>query len=320
MQITCKCDKNANDNCFTDKKEVEKEYHMFETVLHSLIHVIEHTVVDNMKLLPFLFLTYLLMEFLEHKTGKQVRDKIKNAGKFGPIWGGVLGVMPQCGFSAAASSLYAGRVITVGTLLAIFLSTSDEMLPIMLSESVPLSSILKILGVKVVIACISGLVIEMIYLNVMKKKEKDMDIHVVCEEEHCHCEDGIFLSALKHTIRIFVYILIIAGILHLVIEGIGEDTLAGVLTNVPVLGEVVAALVGLIPNCASSVVITELYLGGVIGAGAMMSGLLVNAGVGLLVLFRLNRNWKQNLGIIAALYSVGVFWGIIIEVLGITFI
>ena len=288
--------------------------------MHTLIHTVEHTVVDNIKLLPFLFLTYLLMEALEHKTGKQVRDKIKNAGKFGPLWGGILGVVPQCGFSAAASSLYAGRVITVGTLLAIFLSTSDEMLPILLSESVPLASIVKILAVKVVIACVSGFVIELIYLNLMKKKEKDMDIHVVCEEEHCHCEDGIFLSAFKHTIRIFVYILVIAGILHLIIEGIGEDTLAGVFTNAPILGEAVAALVGLIPNCASSVVITELYLGGIIGAGAMMSGLLVNAGVGLLVLFRLNRDQKQNIGIIAVLYSVGVFWGIVIELLGITFI
>lgn len=293
---------------------------MFEKVMHTLIHTVEHTVEDNIKLLPFLFLTYLFMEALEHKTGKQVRDKIKNAGKFGPLWGGILGVVPQCGFSAAASSLYAGRVITVGTLLAIFLSTSDEMLPILLSESVPLASIVKILAVKVVIACVSGFVIEMIYLNLMKKKEKDMDIHVVCEEEHCHCEDGIFLSAFKHTIRIFVYILVIAGILHLIIEGIGEDTLASVFTNVPILGEAVAALVGLIPNCASSVVITELYLGGIIGAGAMMSGLLVNAGVGLLVLFRLNRDQKQNIGIIAVLYSVGVFWGIVIELLGITFI
>ena len=157
------------------------------------------------------------------------------------------------------------------------------------------------------------------YVNVFKKKEKDMDIHVVCEEEHCSCEDGVLKSALKHTLKIFVYILLITFILTLVIEMIGEDHLAVVFQNIPVVGEMIAALVGLIPNCASSVVITELYLSGIIGAGAMMSGLLVNAGVGLLVLFRLNRNWKQNAGIMAALYGFGVVWGVIIELLGIVF-
>ena len=153
----------------------------------------------------------------------------------------------------------------------------------------------------------------------MKKHEKEMDIHVVCEEEHCSCEDGIFRSAFKHTLKIFAYILIISFLLNVVIGFIGEDTLAGFFTAMPLVGEAVAALVGLIPNCASSVVITELYLGGIIGAGAMMSGLLVNAGVGLLVLFRLNRDWKQNAGIVAALYGLGVFWGVIIRVCGIVF-
>ena len=218
-----------------------------------------------------------------------------------------------------SSGLYAGRVITVGTLLAVFLSTSDEMLPIFISESVAPATIIKILGAKVCIAIVSGFLAELVYVNVFKKKEKDMDIHVVCEEEHCSCEDGVLKSALKHTLKIFVYILLITFILTLVIEMIGEDHLAVVFQNIPVVGEMIAALVGLIPNCASSVVITELYLSGIIGAGAMMSGLLVNAGVGLLVLFRLNRNWKQNAGIMAALYGFGVVWGVIIELLGIAF-
>ena len=249
----------------------------------------------------------------------KVQNKIKNAGKVGPLWGGLLGIMPQCGFSAAASSLYAGRVITVGTLLAVFLSTSDEMLPIFISEAVAPATIVKILAAKVCIAIISGFLAELVYVNVFKKKEKDMDIHVVCEEEHCSCEDGVLKSALKHTLKIFVYILLITFILTLVIEMIGEDHLAVVFQDIPVVGEMIAALVGLIPNCASSVVITELYLSGIIGAGAMMSGLLVNAGVGLLVLFRLNRDWKQNAGIMAALYGFGVVWGVIIELLGIVF-
>lgn len=285
----------------------------------EMIDILEDTLIDNVKLLPFLFVTYLVMEILEHQTGSKVQNRIRTAGKFGPVWGGLLGVIPQCGFSAAASSLYAGRVITVGTLLAIYLSTSDEMLPILISESVPVATILKLLGTKVLIAVVSGLVVEFIYVKVLKRQEKDMDIHVVCEEEHCHCEDGAFVSAVKHTLKIFVYILLISLALNIVIGFIGEDTLASLFSSVPVVGELIAALVGLIPNCASSVVITKLYLDGIIGAGAMMSGLLVNAGVGVLVLIRLNRDIKQNAGIIGALYGIGVCWGIVIELLGIVF-
>ena len=227
--------------------------------------------------------------------------------------------MPQCGFSTAASSLYAGRVITVGTLIAVYLSTSDEMLPIMISEAVPASTIARILIVKVLIAMISGLLIELVLVRVLKKKEKDMDIHTVCEEEHCSCEDGMLVSALRHTIHIFGYILLVTLILNTAIELIGEETLTRFFTGIPVLGEMIAALVGLIPNCASSVVITELYLAGMIGAGAMMAGLLVNAGVGILVLLRLNRNWKQDSRIIGMLYGLGVFWGVVIQAAGIAF-
>ena len=286
---------------------------------HMLWHILEHSVGDTVKLLPFLFLTYLFMEFLEHHTGGKIKGMIQTAGKFGPVWGGTLGVLPQCGFSAAASSLYAGRVITVGTLLAIYLSTSDEMLPILISQSVPVSTIAKILGAKVLIAVISGFFAEWIYVKALGRTEKKMDIHAVCEEEKCHCEDGIFLSACKHTLRIFCYIFLISFVLTGAVEVIGEDALARVFTAVPIVGEAAAALIGLIPNCASSVVITELYLDGIINSGAMMSGLLVNAGVGILVLFRLNRDRKQNLGILAALYGMGVFWGVLIEFLGITF-
>lgn len=277
------------------------------------------TVLDSIKILPFLFFTYLLMEFLEHNTGNKARERIRHAGQFGPLWGGLLGIMPQCGFSTAASSLYAGRVITVGTLLAVFLSTSDEMLPIMISEAVPLPVMAKILAAKAVIAIISGMAVEFFYVKLLKRQEEEMDIHVVCEEEHCRCEDGILKSAVKHTVKILFYILLISLVLNLVIGIIGSDTLESLFVGVPVVGELVAALVGLVPNCASSVVITQLYLDGIIGAGEMMSGLLVNAGVGILVLLRLNRDRKQNAGIIAALYGIGVFWGVVIEWIGITF-
>jgi hypothetical protein len=188
----------------------------------------------------------------------------------------------------------------------------------MISNAVPVMTIVKILGAKALIGVISGVVIDYIYTHMMKKKE-EVDVHKICEEEHCHCEHGVLSSAANHTIKIFVYILLISLVLNIIIGMIGEDTLSGLFMSVPVLGELIAALVGLIPNCASSVVITQLYLDEIISAGAMIAGLLVNAGVGLLVLFRLNRNVKQNIGILSVLYITGVFWGILTELSGIVF-
>ena len=284
-----------------------------------MLEIIMDTLLDSVKLLPFLFLTYLCMELLEHRAGDRLLEKISAVDKAGPFVGAVFGIVPQCGFSAAASSLFAGRVITVGTLLAIYLSTSDEMLPILLSSAVPVTSILKLLGVKMLIAMLSGFLIEVCLHKVLHRAEDDMDIHTVCEEEHCHCEDGVFVSACKHTLRIFVYIIIISLVLNALIHLVGEDTLASVFSNQPLLGQMIAALVGLIPNCASSVVITSLYVDGMIGAGMMMAGLLANAGVGLLVLFRLNRNSRQNLMIVCLLYVLAVIWGLLISLLGIQF-
>ena len=281
--------------------------------------IIIDSVIDSIKLLPFLFLTYLFMEWLEHKTGSAARNRIRTAGKLGPVWGGLLGVIPQCGFSAAASSLFTGRVITVGTLIAVYLSTSDEMFPIMISNAVPAVTIIRILACKAAIGIISGLIVEYIYTHILKKQEGDLDIHEICEEERCNCEHGLISSAATHTLKVFVYIFLISLGLNIIIGLVGEETLAGLFTGAPVIGELIAALVGLIPNCASSVVITQLYLDHIIGAGAMMAGLLVNAGVGLLILFRLNHDRVQNLKIIGTLYGLGVFWGIIIELSGIVF-
>ena len=284
-----------------------------------MTEIIIDSVIDSIKLLPFLFLTYLFMEWLEHKTGSAARNRIRTAGKLGPVWGGLLGVIPQCGFSAAASSLFTGRVITVGTLIAVYLSTSDEMLPIMISNAVPSATIIKILACKAAIGIISGLAAEYVYTHVLKKQEKEIDIHEICEEERCNCEHGLLSSALTHTLHVFVYIFLISLALNIIIGLVGEETLAGLFTGAPIVGELIAALVGLIPNCASSVVITQLYLEHIIGTGAMMAGLLVNAGVGILILFRLNHDRKQNFRIIGLLYGLGVFWGIIIELTGIVF-
>lgn len=288
-------------------------------MLHVLEHALEHTVGDVIGLLPFLFLTYLAMELMEHYAGNKFNKVIQNSGKYGPFLGAVLGVMPQCGFSAAASSFFSARIIGVGTLIAVFLSTSDEMLPILLSESVPLTSIAKILGTKVVIACTSGYLASFVYQYFLQKKEGEADIHMICEEEGCGCEEGVLRSAFEHTVKIFFYIFAIAFLLNAVIEGVGEEALGYAFSNSQVAGQMAAALVGLIPNCASSVVITQLYLKGVISAGMMISGLLVNAGIGSLVLFRLNRDMKQNVGILTAVYCFGVFWGIVIDMLGIVF-
>lgn len=278
-----------------------------------MLDVILDTLLDTIKLMPFLFITYLAMEYLEHKTGDKAEAMVKKAGKFGPVIGGVLGVLPQCGFSAAASNLYAGRVITLGTLLAIYLSTSDEMLPILISEQAPITTILGILLAKAALGVIAGLVIDFI----LRKKgyEEHQHIHDICEHDHCHCEKGIFKSAVSHTLQIIAFIVLISFILNTVLYFMGEDALAGLILNRPVLGPVLASLVGLVPNCAGSVVITQLYLQGVISIGAMFAGLLSGSGVGLLILFRVNHDVKENFRILGMLYALGVMGGILTELI-----
>ena len=279
------------------------------------IEIIADSFIDSIRILPFLFVAYLIMEYLEHKAGDRMQAAIQGAGKGGPIIGGILGIFPQCGFSAAASNLYAGRIITVGTLIAVFLSTSDEMLPIMISANAGAETIIKILAVKVVVASLAGFLIDFIF----HKREKNIQIEHLCEQHQCHCENGIWKSALRHTVEIFLYILIISLVLNLLIAWIGEDVLSSVILNRPVVGAVIAGLVGLIPNCAASVIITQLYLNGVLNAGAMIAGLLSGTGVGVLVLLRVNDNRRENLGLIGLLYVIGVLSGIVVEFLGITF-
>ncbi|MCM1146073.1 MAG: arsenic efflux protein [Clostridium sp.] len=284
---------------------------MFDTILDALL--------DCVKLLPFLFLTYLAMEYLEHKAGDKLQNAIRTSGKCGPVIGSVLGAFPQCGFSAAASNLYAGRIITLGTLISIYLSTSDEMLPILISENVGIGMILKILGIKILIGMAAGIFIDVVISKLLRKTRDDMQIEHMCEQHNCHCEEGIIKSAFHHTFEIFFYVLLITVILNIVIVLIGEDFLANLILNRPVIGELIAGAIGLIPNCASSVVITQLYLNGVLNAGAMISGLLAGAGVGVLVLLRVNDNPKENIKIILLLYALGVAAGILIELLRVRF-
>lgn len=283
-----------------------------EIVTHAILHSVE----DSLKILPFLFLTYLVMEWIEHKTSNKAKGIIKKSGKFGPLLGGLLGIVPQCGFSAAAASLYAGRIITLGTLIAIFLSTSDEMLPILISEAAPISLIIKILAIKLGIGVFFGFLIDFILRKRQKEKLDTEEIAHMCEHDHCHCEKGIVKSSLKHTLSTFLYILIITFLLNIVIEWIGEDTLAHFVSNQPILGPIIAGIVGLIPNCASSVILTQLFLSNVISAATMIAGLLVGSGVGLLVLFKSNHNIKENLAITVLLYVIAVVCGIVLNLIG----
>lgn len=292
-----------------------------EEFTHIAGHVLEHSVADTLYLIPFLFVTYLVMEWLEHKTGGKTQEAIRHAGAAGPIVGAFLGVVPQCGFSAVAATLWAGRVITLGTLFAVFLSTSDEMLPIFIAEQVPLIVILKILGAKIVVGMVMGFIVDA-GMRLARRIDAPLHIHDLCERDHCHCHDGeggILKSALKHTLQVTVFIFVITIVLNGVLEVVGEDALGEFLSANPVLSVFGSALVGLVPNCAASVVIAQLYVSGVLGSGAMLAGLLVSAGVGLLVLVRTNRHWKQNVAIIVGLYAMGVFWGLIANVLGVVF-
>lgn len=287
------------------------------TFAHFLKEVLLDTCIDFLKLLPFLFLTYLFMEFLEHRAGDRMENTIRRAGRVGPLFGGLLGIVPQCGFSAAASGLYAGRVISLGTLIAVYLSTSDEMLPILIAERAAPLLIIKLLGIKFLIGLVAGFAIDLCLSAFKKEKTHDHPIHELCEHEGCHCERGILSSALHHTLHISVFLLIVLLLLKSGIFFLGDERLAAVFSAVPVLGHLLAALVGLIPNCVSSVLITKLYLEGVLSAGCMLSGLLVGSGVGLLVLFRANRSKKEAFFILLLLFGIGALSGMLLDACGI---
>lgn len=282
-----------------------------------MLDVILDTLIDSIKLLPFLFITYLLMEYIEHKMKHKSKETIQKSGKWGPFFGSLLGIFPQCGFSVSATNLYAGRVITLGTLIAVYLSTSDEMLPIFISEAVSPIIILKILAIKLVIGMIAGFIIDLV-INVLTKNKIKENIEQVCEEEHCHCnENGILKSSIHHTLNIFIYIIIISFIINTIVHFIGEEAIANLLLNKPIIGPLVSALIGLIPNCAASVIITNMYLQKVISFGSMMAGLLTGAGIGLAVLFKTNNEIKENIKIAVLLYSIGVIVGVVIDFSGI---
>ena len=200
-----------------------------------LLEVLRETVIDSLKLLPFLFAAYLAIEFIEDRAEEKTVALVHRAGRWGPVLGAALGVIPQCGFSAATANLYAGGIITRGTLLAVFLSTSDEMLPILLSSSAPVSLILKLLGYKALAGILLGVTVDTVASKLGYERKKS--IHEMCEQEHCHCEDGIFKSALRHTLKIFAFLFVVTFVLNLLVEAVGPETLGAFVLNRPVIGE-----------------------------------------------------------------------------------
>lgn len=366
-----------------------------ETFAEILPHAFEHAFIDTLKLVPFLFVTYLAMEALEHYASSKSIAAVRRAGTAGPVIGALLGVVPQCGFSAAAATLYSARVITLGTLFAVFLSTSDEMLPIMIAAQAPVEFIVEVLAIKALCGLIAGFAIDAV-LRLRHHAAEAMRIHDLCERDHCGCDDendapfalsdmrqeygegvagraddsdggllhgeereveracasgerlehshdhthdhehghdhahdhshshghahgfaAIAKSSLVHTLQVTLFIFLVSLALEVVIDGVGEEALAALISDNSSLSVVVSAIVGLIPNCAASVVITELYLEGALSSGAMLAGLLVSAGVGLLVLFRANRPMRENFLIAAGLVACGAVFGFVVGAFGI---
>lgn len=358
-----------------------------------LLHFIEHALEDTLVLVPFLFVTYIALEALEHAAGARANAVVRRAGAAGPVAGALLGVVPQCGFSAMAATLYAGRVVTLGTLVAVFLSTSDEMLPMLVAERVDAGLLFRVLGLKVLAALITGVLADLairalrknarvhafLRRTVFSVRRDGMEADVVdqmaeggetaehicrlCEQDHCGCghdhvhvhgdehghahgherghedADGhvagcdhdhghghaggrfgivgsIVMSAVSHTVQVSLFIFLVTFALVLVLETVGEDALAAFLSGNQLLAVFASALVGLVPNCSASVVITQLYLEGVLGFAPLMAGLLTSAGVGYLVLFRTNRHPRENAVIVVGLFLVACVWGLVFAALG----
>ena len=281
--------------------------------MHEFLHILEHSFLDSIKLLPFLFIAFFIIELIEHKLSDKSKKVISKSGKYGPILGSLLGLIPQCGFSVVATNLYITRILSLGTLISIYLSTSDEMLVILLSRNASISTILPLLGTKFLVGLISGFIIDFLLRN--KKKEKQT--YSICEDEHCGCEEeeNLLKSSLIHTIKTFIFIFIATFIITLVFELFGEEYLSKLLLKDTLISPFITSLIGLIPNCASSVILTELYLSNSINFASIISGLLTGSGVAILVLFKSNKNIKENLTILSLVYGIGVITGIIITLI-----
>ena len=274
---------------------------MFDVLLDAIL--------DSLKTLPFLFGAFILMEAAEKHYGKHMDAILKKSKWGGPMAGSLLGCIPQCGFSVIASNLYAGGLITLGTLLAVYLSTSDESIILLLADSSRGSDILKLMLTKVIIGILAGYVTDLIFF----KQRQGRNMEQICSDCHCEEENGILKPALHHTIHLFSWLLVLTLILNVVMELTGAEQLSAWLLGNTVFQPVLAALIGLIPNCAASVILTQLYLSGAISFASVVAGLCTGAGAGLLVLFKMNKDKRENLKILSLLYVIGVLAGMILE-------
>ena len=291
-------------------RSFEKGFFMeFEEILHVILHAF----IETLKSLPFLFLAYLFMEFIEHKTSGKMESSLRKLRSAGPALGSTLGCIPQCGFSASASNLYTAGLITEGTLIAVFLATSDEAIPLLISNSEAHGAIWKLILCKVVIGIVAGFAIDVIYKK-LKIKKSEIDL---CEDCGCEESDGILIPALKHTFKIAIFILIVNIVLGFAMELLGHETLKSILLSGSLAQPFVTALFGLIPNCAVSVALTELYIGGSLSFGSVVAGLCSGAGMGLTVLFKANKNKKENLRILGILYAISAVFGFVLMLCGV---
>lgn len=300
------------------RKNKNKEFKMALLHIHAdgnllveiLDEIVLHGLLDTLKIIPFLFLTYLLMEFIEHKAGEKAENFMKKAGVFAPAVGGLLGTVPQCGFSAAVANLYAGRIVSIGTVVAVFLSTSDEMIPILVSGDIPVGTVALVVLYKAIVGIAVGLLVDLV-IRLMRRDQEKINIDAICDEDNCHCERGILYSALHHTLTISLFVLLITLAINALVFFVGEENLGALLYDKPVISHIIASVFGLIPNCAASVALATLCTGGFITAGTMMSGLFSGAGVGLLVLCKVNKKPKENLIIIGIVVLAGIVFGLL---------
>ncbi len=279
--------------------------------MELIIHTIEHALSDCLRMLPFLFAAFLLIEALEHYSGNLSARVMEKVGKAGPLVGALVGCVPQCGFSVMAANLYAGGVVSVGTLLAVFLATSDEAVLILLGNPGRAVEVGKLLAVKVVIAIVAGYVTDFFLKGLLSSEKSSGSLcdHCGCHKDHA----GIILPAWRHTFRLFLYLLLFTWALNFGIEVFGIEKLSEILLGDTVFQPVIAALIGLIPNCAASVILTQLYLGGAISFASVVAGLSTGAGAGLIVLFKINKNRKENVKIMIMLYIMAVVAGLLLQ-------